>query len=89
MLTNEELFNGTVDCADASVEHCPYCGSDDFYYKGNGIYHCNTCNEDFEYEDCDFCPNCGEQVPFDTTEDITDENGTIFCSKKCLFEYYK
>ena len=88
MMTDYELSNGTVDCADASVEHCPFCGSDDFFYKGNGTYHCDYCNEDFERNDCDFCENCGEQVPFVATENITDEDGTIFCSEKCLNEYY-
>ena len=87
MLSDYEIINGTLDCADASVEHCPFCGSDYFHYLGEGKYYCDACEKEFEISDCDFCENCGEQVSIE--DNIMDEDGAYFCSQKCLSEYYR
>ena len=89
MMTDYELIHGTLDCADASVEFCPICGSDDKTYMGEGVYHCNTCGENFEKDDCRFCPNCGNQVIEGRDDDNKDSDGNLFYCSNCLNEYYQ
>ena len=35
-----------------------------------------------------YCENCGEQVDSSYDEYYIDDDGNVFCSTECCFEYY-
>lgn len=62
----------------SAIIKCPKCGQiynvvPEDLNKGQLVYHCNKCNNDFQVEYFDYCPKCKLNIGFVETGSFTDD----------------